>query len=519
MANNVTLKATRKYPNIPQIDEDPRSHTRALRAIAESLEIANRRTKDLRSSFVTIGELVDIGLIDFRGNTDTLVGVDLSEIAELGDLSGAAEGDFLRFLSGEWVNGALLQNDITSIMVTQHEGDLTIAYSQLTGAPSIPTGPFVTELQELNDVDTLTPNSGDVLTFDGYLWVAQPPAAAGATQLDDLDDVETYIPSAGDILTWDGYLWTAMPNTGGVFPALDDITDVTITAPANGEVLTYSGGSWINQPASGGGGVTQLDDLTDVETYIPSAGDVLTWDGYLWTAQAPDDIRDPAAVFALVEDFLYLPGTTGQGGWDAFASGAGATITGVAEAGHPGIVRLTTGTATNGYAGVSRQLDAQTSTTAGIVPGGGVITIDVLFRINTLPVATTNEAFPRMGIMDEIQAAPTDGVYLTGGFDGSTFRMVLASRIAAVTNATVVGSGFAPTAGQWHHGRIVIDANATEVEGFIDGVSIGTLNVLPTNPMTPSAQFAKSNGTTSISTDIDLHVTKQVFSTLRYVAE
>ncbi len=132
-----TLKATRKAPNIPQISDDPRSHTLALRAIAEILEIGNRRTKDLFSSFVKVEDLISLGLITVQGNTNAIIGSDLSQIADIGDLSGAAEGDFLRLRSGLWVNDQLDTSDILSSMVTQHEGDLTIDWSQLTGVPPL----------------------------------------------------------------------------------------------------------------------------------------------------------------------------------------------------------------------------------------------------------------------------------------------------------------------------------------------------------------------------------------------
>lgn len=60
---NPKLKASRKYPSIPAISDDPMSHTVALRAIIEALQVHERRTNDILSSFVRVQDLVDMGLI------------------------------------------------------------------------------------------------------------------------------------------------------------------------------------------------------------------------------------------------------------------------------------------------------------------------------------------------------------------------------------------------------------------------------------------------------------------------
>lgn len=60
--------SSRAYPGILTITDDLASHTIALKAIAEALAIHERRTKDLRNSFVRVGELVDLGLIYENGS-------------------------------------------------------------------------------------------------------------------------------------------------------------------------------------------------------------------------------------------------------------------------------------------------------------------------------------------------------------------------------------------------------------------------------------------------------------------
>jgi hypothetical protein len=69
---DIVLKANRKTPGVTTIGNDLESHTRALQAISESLAIHERRTKNLLSSFVRVEELIDLGLLDYAGNTLSL---------------------------------------------------------------------------------------------------------------------------------------------------------------------------------------------------------------------------------------------------------------------------------------------------------------------------------------------------------------------------------------------------------------------------------------------------------------
>lgn len=244
---SLRLKANRRFPSIPVVVDTSENHTQVLMAVKEALDIGQRRTGDLMNSFIRVQDLIDLGLITIEGNTQAIVGADLSEIADIGDLTGAAAGDFLRFDGSEWVNDQLSPTDITQVMVTQHEAALTIDWSQLTSVPP-----------------------------------------AGAAALDDLTDVDAPTPADGDVLTWDAGAseWIAAAATGGA-AALDDLTDVDAPAPTDGDVLTWNAGSseWI--AAASGGGADELTDLTDVNVATPLPGDTLVWDGYDWTNEPP----------------------------------------------------------------------------------------------------------------------------------------------------------------------------------------------------------------------------------------
>ena len=231
------LKANRRFPSIPVVVDTAENHTQVLMAVKEALDIGQRRTGDLLNSFIRVEDLIDLGLITIEGNTNSIVGADLSEIADIGDLSGAAAGDFLRFDGSVWINDQLATGDITQSMVTQHQAALSIAYSQITGAPSVPS-----DLDDLTDVTITAPALNDVLTFDGSQWVPAASQGGGSPPfLDDLADVDAPYPDAGDVLTWDGYGWVndAPPgaaSAGGV--AYSDGTAVSGNTVASSTVET-----------------------------------------------------------------------------------------------------------------------------------------------------------------------------------------------------------------------------------------------------------------------------------------
>jgi hypothetical protein len=76
---SVQFKASRNYPNIPTISDDVRSHTAALIALKEAIEIHERRTKDINNSFVRVSELEELGLIELAGNNFNIPGISTGE--------------------------------------------------------------------------------------------------------------------------------------------------------------------------------------------------------------------------------------------------------------------------------------------------------------------------------------------------------------------------------------------------------------------------------------------------------
>lgn len=60
------LTTSNRVPSIPEIGADLASHTRALEAIREILQVAGRRSGDRGESFVRVSELVALGIAEIQ---------------------------------------------------------------------------------------------------------------------------------------------------------------------------------------------------------------------------------------------------------------------------------------------------------------------------------------------------------------------------------------------------------------------------------------------------------------------
>lgn len=72
------------------------------------------------------------------------------------------------------------------------------------------------------------------------------PDTPDRPNIDDLVDVTITSPNSGEILRYNGSVWENDTETTPATPDLDDLGDVTITTPSADEILRYSGSAWIN---------------------------------------------------------------------------------------------------------------------------------------------------------------------------------------------------------------------------------------------------------------------------------
>lgn len=233
-----------------------------------------------------------------------------------------------------------------------------------------------------------------------------------------------------------------------------------------------------------------------------------------------DPRYDPRQSLWIVEDFLYPPGTSGQGGWDALVNNGT-----VAEAalnadmqGHPGVIALSTGVTATSYAGVLRHVDAAAST-GGIYLAGAATTIDIVFRFQSVPTPSLL-SLPRLGLVDELTATPGYGVFVTATFSG-VYRLQLAYAHAGSLQATS-SLDFTVSASVWYHARIEINTAADVSVLSIQPQGgarqhIATLSrTLAVELLNPGAQYAAVTGSAAQALWLDLMVVSQTFVTPRW---
>lgn len=80
-------------------------------------------------------------------------------------------------------------------------------------------------------------------TNNGIVYVA----TQNGYELDELHDVRIASPTNGQVLKYNGTLWVNdTDNAGTSINSLDDVGDVVLTSLASGEVLAYNGTNWVN---------------------------------------------------------------------------------------------------------------------------------------------------------------------------------------------------------------------------------------------------------------------------------
>lgn len=197
-------------------------------------------------------------------------------------------------------------------------GDGSTAWNSITAYVA---GPESLRLQDLADVTSTTPTTGQVLKWNGTAWapaadstgsggtdtnttytisaetasggvnvrltgsdattddvkltagtnitltrtsaseitIASSGGGGGASNLDGLSDVIiSGNPTTGQVLKFDGSVWTnSTDETGLTTVSLDGLSDVQITGATNGQVLKYNGTNWVNGTDAGGSGSLQ----------------------------------------------------------------------------------------------------------------------------------------------------------------------------------------------------------------------------------------------------------------------
>lgn len=145
---------------------------------------------------------------------------------------------------------------------------------------------LLTDIGNVNAPGSLTAGNQMIVNGagTGYTWVPQKKV------LDDLNNVDAGSPNTGDVLTWDGSSNKWIPATvssgGGGSTTLADLTDTTIGTPSDGQALVYDSGTsaWVPGTATGytdaqadariaAASIADLNDVSGTTT----DGDILTY--------------------------------------------------------------------------------------------------------------------------------------------------------------------------------------------------------------------------------------------------
>ena len=277
--------------------------------------------------------------------------IQVEELSDLFDIEFAnlIQGQILKYDGEKWINGngssttvsntapadaasGDLWYDSTTLGLFIYYGSAWVELNADTGAE---------ELSDLVDVNITTPTNGQVLQYDGTVWVNAAAAAGGATvnvaetapadpSTGDLwfesDTAKTFIyydsqwievgpqpgggaqalTTKGDLLSRDasnfarlavgtngyflkadsttstGLVWAAIPTINN----LDDIGDVAISSVSSGQVLKWNGTAWANAADNAGTTISSIDDITDVTITSVQNGDLLKWNGTAWVNAA-----------------------------------------------------------------------------------------------------------------------------------------------------------------------------------------------------------------------------------------
>jgi len=229
-----------------------------------------------------------------------------------------------------------------------------------------------------------------------------------------------------------------------------------------------------------------------------------------------------ATTAQFVDDFYFIQGvadgtltTDPVGNWTPAVGGVGdieLVTSSTILAGHPGVVRVNTGTGTTDNAGMvlSNGLNANPGSPNYILHATNETRVDCVVWIPVLPDGTQTYV-ASCGLARLALQSTTDNLVLGQViWNGSAVRWNLKSSVSGGSSTSTAAST-GPSATTWY--QMTIIATTATVTLYIDGVQVATHSTnIPTANMGGHISVEKTAGTTARDFDVDLYVSKQTIA-------
>lgn len=252
-----------------------------------------------------------------------------------------------------------------------------------------------------------------------------------------------------------------------------------------------------------------------------ASGNILTSDGTNWISSPNTFSFNPSTSINIYEEFLGSFVSTnnyaGQTGW-FMTSFSGSAFTSVSPTSnqHPGVIQSQS--LTVGITSVVISMGNAPASFYNIKLGGGAISLNYIINVATLSTGTnTYTLYLGLGKGAITTAEATDGVYFT--YTNALNSGNWVGKTASASSRSSANSAVAVSAGTWVNLGITINAAATSVGFYINGVQIANSPLaanISTAELVPYLQMVWSLGTVPANAVlIDAFYMTQTFTTPR----